>query len=560
MSKPTLLEKDIVFTPSPKIENINKESAERVKPETVKGNTIKVPLAILGKWHHSSYGKVEFTQEDFDSIKDGFEKDVLGHIPYITLGHLDEEHHSTDSHRKKGNLLSISQEDDVLYGTFNVKPIVYKWVDEGEYEYVSGEFVRGFLDKEGEEVGTVLLRVALTNSPFVPFGNTKNVALSLNNKKIDLNNTKLQLFSLKTNITMKDNNNKVKTTNKEQLSSTVIEPPKTEEKEEDKMSIEQKDSNESTNINNTEESSTQGTINSSNSGDKSKGGEEVLSEDNSTTKEQSIKVENSEGDNKEEVKQSTDNKEEGEEVSKKSNIDDSKETNSSEQETEVKVNDEESSLNKESIDQENMNVKAEDNQSQNLSQTAPTPQFSNVLMEKDGVNVKALYESVRKCFSQKYQNDLAKRDLEIKGLQEQVISLSQTLEEAKSRTEKQQLSIRDTQSQAVSALEGMLTEYLGGAGVPPALIRKFSTLKDAINTRKDTVKLSLDNNQVEEVTTIQLLADMIIEAVNTNNIPLQQLGVSRHISRLNNDPTGRNGAALETIERNLNKAKSLGRI
>jgi len=569
MSKPVLLEKDIIFTPSPKLEDITNTSKVKTEAdlENKKGSTIKVPLAILGRWRHSSYGKVEFTQQDFDYIKEGFEKDVLGHTPYITLGHLDEEHHSTDSHRKRGNLLSINQEGDVLYGVFDVKPKVYNWVADGDYEYVSGEFIRGFLDKEGKEVGTVLLRVALTNSPFLPFGKHKNVALSLNNKSIDLDNHKLQLFSLKTNITMQNPKNKVKPDEPQNLSSTVIEPPTKSQEENNKVEESLKETEDADNKEKVESSEDKGEQSDTKSnltsseekeqkGDEKEGEDDSNQELSSTESAASTELENK---TKEEEKEE---EEKEEEKDKESDSIDNEHKKELDKESNINNNlDGGLTSNQESTTQEDMNAKAEETNSQNLSQTdARSPQFSNVLMNKDGVNVKALYEGMRKCFSQKYQNDLAQRDLEIKGLQEQLLSLSQTLEETKNRTEKQQLSIRDTQSQAVSALEGMLTEYLGGAGVPPALIRKFSTLKDAINSRLDTVKLSLDNNTVEEITTIQLLADMLIEAVNTNNIPLQQLGISKHMTRLNNDPSGRNGAALQTIERNIDKARSLGRI
>lgn len=137
---------------------------------------LKVPLAKKGKWFHDKYGIVEFTEEDFDSIVTNVRSGTLGHTPYITFGHLDEEPSSTDSHRKRGDLVDISVVNDVLYGLFDSKPEAVDAVKAGEYEFASGEFIKDFTDKEsGNKKGKVFLRVALTNSPFIPFNEGEKV-------------------------------------------------------------------------------------------------------------------------------------------------------------------------------------------------------------------------------------------------------------------------------------------------------------------------------------------------------------------------------------------------
>jgi hypothetical protein len=151
------------------------------KLSTLASNLIKVPFIKKGSWKHDVYGEVSFTDKDVQEVINNYKNNVTGFTPYLTLGHLDEELDSTDSHRKRGDLESIIEEGDTTYGIFKVNDSVYNSVENGEYEYSSGEFHRNFKNKDnGDSVGTTVLRVALTNSPFLPFGNQKIQALSNN--------------------------------------------------------------------------------------------------------------------------------------------------------------------------------------------------------------------------------------------------------------------------------------------------------------------------------------------------------------------------------------------
>lgn len=145
-------------------------------------NLLMVPLAKLGTWHHRNYGKVAFKPSDFEDVINNIKHNRLGYKPYITFGHIDEDPNSTDSHRKRGDLVDITTNNDVLYGLFKAKPEAIQAVKRGEYEFSSGEFTRNYMDKTtGDVVGTVLSRVALTNSPFIPFSDKEKVqALSDN--------------------------------------------------------------------------------------------------------------------------------------------------------------------------------------------------------------------------------------------------------------------------------------------------------------------------------------------------------------------------------------------
>lgn len=142
-------------------------------------NQIKVPFVKTGAWKHDVYGEVKFTDDDIQQLIDNYKKNVTGFTPYLTLGHLDEEPDSTDSHRKRGDLRDIIVEEGTAFGVFDVNDDIYQSIENGEYEYSSGEFNRRFTDKEtGKDVGTAVIRVALTNSPFLPFGSKKVQALS----------------------------------------------------------------------------------------------------------------------------------------------------------------------------------------------------------------------------------------------------------------------------------------------------------------------------------------------------------------------------------------------
>lgn len=142
---------------------------------------VKVPLAKLGKWWNARFGLISFTFEDFQDIIKNFKDNILGFTPYLTFGHLSEEHNSTDSHRKKGDLFDLKVVGNTLFGYFKVKPLTYRFIQDEEYEFSSIEYQKEGHNKENNQpVGKLLERVGLTNSPFVPFSGSKAIALSNN--------------------------------------------------------------------------------------------------------------------------------------------------------------------------------------------------------------------------------------------------------------------------------------------------------------------------------------------------------------------------------------------
>lgn len=139
---------------------------------------LKVPIAKVGSWAHPTYGTVAFSPEDFDAAITNFNVGALGFEPHLSFGHLDEEPNSTDSARKRGNLKYLMKDGDSLDGYFSVPRGVAEAVAEGEYEYSSGEFIRNLMDKNsGEYRGMAISRVALTNTPYLPWGESGKVQL-----------------------------------------------------------------------------------------------------------------------------------------------------------------------------------------------------------------------------------------------------------------------------------------------------------------------------------------------------------------------------------------------
>ena len=162
-------------------QNIELDSIQEL-PICLSNGMVKIPIAKIGSWFHDQHGIVSFTKQDFNQIKEESNKEVLGFTPYITYGHPTNLGYNTvDAELKKGDLIGWEESDDILFGLFDAKEDVISLITNGDYEYSSGEFIRNYKDKfTGDKKGTVLMRVALTNSPFIPFGDAKVEALSSN--------------------------------------------------------------------------------------------------------------------------------------------------------------------------------------------------------------------------------------------------------------------------------------------------------------------------------------------------------------------------------------------
>ena len=141
----------------------------------------KIPILLKGSWHVPGYGPLIVTDSYIDKVIENFKSDVLGFKPYATLGHLTDspDPESIDGERKRGDLQDIIKEGDVVYGLYDINSETYNLIKNGDYQYSSPEIQDNFRDKRtGEVIGPTLLRTALTNAPFMPFGEHKIVTLS----------------------------------------------------------------------------------------------------------------------------------------------------------------------------------------------------------------------------------------------------------------------------------------------------------------------------------------------------------------------------------------------
>ncbi|MFM6402262.1 MAG: hypothetical protein ACKPFF_36750 [Planktothrix sp.] len=160
-------------------EDIKQSSnSNSVVPNKLKQKLLKVPLAEVGKWFHKKWNTINFTPEYFEKAITNYKNNVLKHTPYLTYGHL-KEPFSVDSERRRGELLNLVFEDRYLFGIFDATDEAYNFVKNREYLYASVEMIPNFIDKDtGKDVGPVVLRAALTNSPFLP-ASKEVVALSV---------------------------------------------------------------------------------------------------------------------------------------------------------------------------------------------------------------------------------------------------------------------------------------------------------------------------------------------------------------------------------------------
>lgn len=129
--------------------------------------TLKIPIMKVGKWVHEVYGEINNTEKTLSEITSNFRERKAGFEAPLYLGHPKDEH-SVGGAPSEGYLTEIIQEGDTLFGYWDVNETIYGMVKDGKYRYSSAELARHYKDrKTGKGVGTVLLGMALTNTPFM---------------------------------------------------------------------------------------------------------------------------------------------------------------------------------------------------------------------------------------------------------------------------------------------------------------------------------------------------------------------------------------------------------
>lgn len=132
---------------------------------------LKLPIALLGSWFHEIHGVIKFTQADFDALVCNFKNNARGYEPYVRYGHHEKGAGIMQGERALAHMVDVKQEGDCLWGYFEPHNFeVVSEVERGEYRYISPEYIRNAKDRNTNEgLGPILLGLALTNSPSIPW-------------------------------------------------------------------------------------------------------------------------------------------------------------------------------------------------------------------------------------------------------------------------------------------------------------------------------------------------------------------------------------------------------
>jgi len=539
----------------------------QINDKTVEGKRgiLKVPLVRVGKWAHKAAKVIQFTISDLNQIIKNFRDNILQHKPYLTYGHVIEPY-SYDSHRKKGDLIDMNIDGDILYGYFKANPSTYESVLNGDYEFASVEYVKDYMDpKTGNNVGMVLLRTALTNSPFLP-GDIKIEALS-QNPSIDRLFTTIPIAS-------KNNINIMTDSTTQNLSNTA-----TLERGETEVAPNNNNNN-SPNIENGENQYTPNSISETSVESK---GENQIQDSNVAPKEPSIDIASL----KEEISQLKKQWIEAQELTKKI-LEQQKEINERALAQTVKQENNEKEIvesNKE-VEEENKEKenKAKENDKEGTNEIEPegevkasqevnqstnkekkddtTPMNLNTELNKyvnsnsGPLDIKGLVQSIRDRVSSAYTAQLQDSQAMVQTLQQQLNDIKNQAEEERKQRDAYALSLQEAQNQAFLASTDLTRDHLIGNGVPPELANQFIQVQSGLLTQQSKINLSLDGQEPKELDITEALCELFIRAVSCNPVNLSVSGQST-FSGGTYDPTGRTQRIRQVIERNRKRAQEL---
>lgn len=496
--------------------NIYINDSQELSISKLKDNLIRVPITKIGEWEHPIYGTVKFSQSDFQQVKNNFNNNVLGFESYATYGHPKEEDSvetiedyldlikSFDGERKKGDLKKLFVENNILYGDYLVNDETYKDIENGEFDYASGEFLYDFLDKNtGKNVGTVLLRTALTNAPFIPLEEKiKVLSTNLVDKLEKIKTIPHSTFnySVKLSIDSINNTNDKKSKEIKDIKDETISTIETVPINSNIIDLNLTSSeNENTLLNNK--------IFESNI-------EMVTKPENNTV----------------------------------SNATPDTASNSTTINTNKLVTD---------IVKDSSNLAIETKEeNKNSLNIPPIPKeisnetkVLNANTKEENRNQENLINNLVNNFESKLEKISASYDSVVKTLTDKIETLNQELLEQKNIAYKfsQNLSEQDKRKQA---------KYLFEQGVSPALIQRYSLLADHVKSKKLNVPIKLStkvNEEVKEVDSSILneIESLLIDACKSNpvEINLQRFGQST--------PPVENNIFQNIIQSNLEKAKTL---
>lgn len=129
-----------------------------MKELTVNSGTVRLDLALTGKWRGHPAGEFEITTEDLAQMVANFDMDIPIDFEHATLG--------PGPAPAAGWVKELSVEEDRLSGEVewldSTKPMI-----PSQYKYLSPVLEKGIDPVTGESVGWRLHSVALTNTPFL---------------------------------------------------------------------------------------------------------------------------------------------------------------------------------------------------------------------------------------------------------------------------------------------------------------------------------------------------------------------------------------------------------
>lgn len=130
---------------------------------------LKIPIAFTGEWDHPVYGKVKITNDDLQTLTSNWSDVRAGYEPPLFKGH-PLKSDVLEGEASEGWPEKVYVEGDILYGEYS--PTDSKLIEDVQskrYRYASAEIIPNAVDKTtGEEIGPLLVGVALTNRPFLP--------------------------------------------------------------------------------------------------------------------------------------------------------------------------------------------------------------------------------------------------------------------------------------------------------------------------------------------------------------------------------------------------------
>ena len=116
----------------------------------------------LGEFYDPRYGKIQITKELIQQLAENFKKGIPHYKPPVNISH-------NDLVGKYGDIVDVEAREDGLWAKIVLTDEGAELVQKKKFEYLSAEFTEHYTDKEtGEDVGAVLVGVALTNRPAHP--------------------------------------------------------------------------------------------------------------------------------------------------------------------------------------------------------------------------------------------------------------------------------------------------------------------------------------------------------------------------------------------------------